>query len=1818
MNRILLVVLFLCGTLSLSAQDMTVSGTLYTPEELVKEVLINNSPCAQISNVSFKRASQYAACVGQGVESLGYFENTHPDFSMENGIILSTGNIANAPGPKAFGTQGVGCGGFPYVWSGDSDLFNYIQGLGIDPGLSSYNNATVLEFDFVPTTNHISFNFIFASDEYGGWQCQFADAFAFFLTNTETNATTNLAIVPGTTDPISVLTIRDNAHNGTCQSVNPEYFGAYYPGGTATAPINFLGRTVKMTAESDVTAHTTYHIKLVIADRNDESFDSAVFIEGGSFDIGAPSLGDDLIIEGSNALCPGDTFLIDSKLDPELYTFQWTRDGVDIVGANGPSYLVAESGLYGLKLGNKGTGDCVINPEPIKIEYFDSIILERELEDLIKCTGEGQGLIFNLQEAVEGLTFSPVVYEFYNSFTDAEAQTGALGDFYHMSSNASTKTVWVRIQSIDGNPCYKIMSFTLRKEICEVEIVHLNDLEVCANGAASFDLTVYNDIVYHGLPGYNVSYHTSEADAIGAANAIPAGDLTAYPGTHNEVIWVRVTKADDPTVYQYTSFKLLIRPVPVINPNLTALYACVEEGAGTGDFNLGSKDNEIKQSASGLIVEYYASEAAAEEGDPANKLSSSSYISGAGTVYIRLYSPLTGCYSVGELELKLGNIPSLSGESEVQVCDNSGYYNFNLTVIAADVIGVGTLADVTYKFYTTYSDAQNKLNSLSGGYYTNTQPWSEVIYLRVEDKVSKCYVIQAIGLKVGEKPALGTASDLEACDSGTTGVANFDLTQRETEILNGLDAASYHIYYYSSMAQAQAGGTSGRINTPASYSNLTTNYVYVRVENKATGCYSIAQIKLVVHPRPVVSSNISDLKMCDGVENDGIAEFVLKTKALSIAAGNNDLVVSFHETQPDAENNANGLNQEGYLNITPHQQTIYIRVTDSTTGCYVIRTMKLIVNTYPVFTLDEEVVVCSSSNSSIGEFNLVAIGQSYTENYLNYNFRFYETYANAVGNIDHIIDPESYHNVAEGVTSVWVRIENIETGCIGIYAIALRVNKSPVVPANVPVLSVCDTYGNPHDGKAEVDLTLNSSIISQNMGSVPYQIIYYKNQANAENNQQAINEPDAYYNDLSTETIWFRLVNLETGCYTIGHFDLEIKEGVVLVRPADITVCSDLSLGTNKYLFDLTIRENEALGGEPIFGVTVSYYESEADAQSGSNAIEDPTAYINTSAVQTIWIVAYRNNGCSTMTTMNLRVYATPSPNYSPSALEVCETEFGLGEAEFNLEDSIGDIISGDTHLEVSFYETAADAQSGDNEISAADRVEYVSESTLVYVRVENSLTGTDPKCFVIVELPLQVNAKPYIEVSPFIICMDNHPEYYKFNLEDKNEEILDGRSSEDYQVTYYTSEAAANDADQPVAYTYVNADPESQLLWIRLENLHTGCFHVAELLLQIEEKVYAFAPDAVEAEHFSVCADLESGLGNFNFSVFTPAIIGEQNLTAGDLKVTYYASESDYQAGEAIAAPTSVNLPVGEHAIVAVVSRRQTGFYCQDEVRFTVRVYETPVAPVLTGATVCTNYDNNTLYEPYVIDTHYDASQYDFVWMHNGDIVGGNQAYYVVDTPAKLGSYQVEVRYKGEDCPNLSNEVTIKTIRAFDIRVRNQDSTGMVGSIENEERVDVVIESPVDVYEEDEDGNVIVDDQFEYAINEGEYQDSRTFYNVPNGEHTLWVRYKGERSICPQSKSIFILGYPKYFTPNGDGFNDVWNVPGLKGHPEAVIYIFDRYGKLLQQLSPSGEGWDGTFKGKAMPSTDYWFMVEYLQESVDGKTPPRKVEFKGHFSLKR
>ena len=133
-----------------------------------------------------------------------------------------------------------------------------------------------------------------------------------------------------------------------------------------------------------------------------------------------------------------------------------------------------------------------------------------------------------------------------------------------------------------------------------------------------------------------------------------------------------------------------------------------------------------------------------------------------------------------------------------------------------------------------------------------------------------------------------------------------------------------------------------------------------------------------------------------------------------------------------------------------------------------------------------------------------------------------------------------------------------------------------------------------------------------------------------------------------------------------------------------------------------------------------------------------------------------------------------------------------------------------------------------------------------------------------------------------------------------------------------------------------------------------------------------------------------------------------------------------------------------------------------------------------------------------------------------------------------------------------------------------------------------------------------------EYKLDDGSWQDSNIFLNVIPGEHTVYVRTQ-EGLACEVSKVITVMDYPKYFTPNNDGYNDTWNIWSLKNQPDTKVYIFDRFGKLIKQISPAGEGWDGTFNGKPLPSTDYWFKAEY----IDPKTGLQK-EVTGHFSLKR
>jgi gliding motility-associated-like protein len=124
----------------------------------------------------------------------------------------------------------------------------------------------------------------------------------------------------------------------------------------------------------------------------------------------------------------------------------------------------------------------------------------------------------------------------------------------------------------------------------------------------------------------------------------------------------------------------------------------------------------------------------------------------------------------------------------------------------------------------------------------------------------------------------------------------------------------------------------------------------------------------------------------------------------------------------------------------------------------------------------------------------------------------------------------------------------------------------------------------------------------------------------------------------------------------------------------------------------------------------------------------------------------------------------------------------------------------------------------------------------------------------------------------------------------------------------------------------------------------------------------------------------------------------------------------------------------------------------------------------------------------------------------------------------------------------------------------------------------------------------------------DGPYQVSNVFTNITPGIYTVYIKDVNECGIV--SKDISVLGIPKFFTPNGDGYNDTWNIIGVSEqfNQNTLLYIYDRYGKLVKQLTALSSGWDGIYNGQPLPSTDYWYVIEL----EDGRVA------KGHFSLKR
>lgn len=517
-------------------------------------------------------------------------------------------------------------------------------------------------------------------------------------------------------------------------------------------------------------------------------------------------------------------------------------------------------------------------------------------------------------------------------------------------------------------------------------------------------------------------------------------------------------------------------------------------------------------------------------------------------------------------------------------------------------------------------------------------------------------------------------------------------------------------------------------------------------------------------------------------------------------------------------------------------------------------------------------------------------------------------------------------------------------------------------------------------------------------------------------------------------------------------------------------------------------------------------------------------------------------------------------------------------------------------------WEISTDKGTTWNTINAYTSYSGVNTANLSILNITSSMNGykyrvflnkTGNSCGLLSsDATLSTLPQPVIASSISIIqCDDNTDGISIFNLTQKNDAISGNYQNE--TITYYTSQTGAETQNpsaliaNPAAYQSGNA-----VVFARVENSN-HCFNITkiDLIVSVSQIPANFIISNLPQcdDYLDTLHDDRDGIANFNFTPVTNHLL---TILPAGVSVNYYKSEINLltetdAVGNSLAISETTNFrntdsPNRQTIWVRVDSNVDNS--CFGYTKFDLVVNPTPKIDLQEDTVICL-----------------PSSQI----IINGGITDGS-------SPSKYQYqwYQDQVKMPGK----ISQTLTVTTPDVYSVEVTNsygcsKTRTVNVKGSEKAYNPKITVEDLTDV------NTVLVhvsgQGDYNYALDDinGPYQDSNLFRNVPMGFHDIYVQDKnGCGTIGPIPVSV--LGTPKYFTPNGDGFNDYWNVKGIteQYNAKTIVYIMDRFGKLLKQFDGLSQGWDGFYNGREMPADDYWYTVQF----EDGRNA------KGHFALKR
>jgi len=576
---------------------------------------------------------------------------------------------------------------------------------------------------------------------------------------------------------------------------------------------------------------------------------------------------------------------------------------------------------------------------------------------------------------------------------------------------------------------------------------------------------------------------------------------------------------------------------------------------------------------------------------------------------------------------------------------------------------------------------------------------------------------------------------------------------------------------------------------------------------------------------------------------------------------------------------------------------------------------------------------------------------------------------------------------------------------------------------------------------------------------------------------------------------------------------------------------------------------------------------------------------VDTSGVYTYTIES--NDVCERVSA-TVTVTVDPLPVIAPiSSFNACDDAIDGDDTNgivlFNLTDKTSEILNNQTDIAVTYHLLASEAETATNPITTV-----YSGSRIIYARLEN----TNTQCYAVTSFDLVVQPLPSATGITFKQCDDNQDGITSFNLTQANAVIS---SQNNLTFTYFDNQANAlagtNSIPDPTQF--ISA---SRRIWVTVEN-PLGCSRIipVDLVVSATQIPPTFLKELYACDDYIDANDPENdGYGYFDLNEATADILGlfPSPLT---LTVTYYENETDAlteQNAIPLSQPYRNTTPNLQDIYVRVDSNLNND--CEGlGPNLKLIVNTIPKVDLGNDFPLCLNPATG-LGSQFIDATPANAGNFTYHWTPANptvDAFGNESPVYEI---TQSGTYQVTVTDHSTtlNCSN-SDSVTVG-VSSQPLTVTVNLITPLFSS--GLASIEVIAMGGYGVYE--------------YSLDGSNWQSENTFSGLTNGSYVVLVRDVEQCGITP-SEPFYTISYQNFFTPNGDGQNDSWKISNLPDSYQAKIYIFDRYGKLLKQISPDGEGWDGTFNGKPLPATDYWFKVEYLENGA-------QKEFLNHFSLKR